>query len=111
MALQKEIKSKSGVTGNYMAVHAVSYNNENKSAAYSVALYLSKEAKRAGAEPIEIVYQGHTGPAAPTDMLAQCYADMKAKADKMTTVKVDGEEKEIPEYPNEHALFFGAEDV
>ena len=107
MALQKEIQSKTGVTGNYMAVHAISYNNEEKSAAYSVALYLSQEAKQVGAEPLEIVYQGRIGAVTSADMLAQCYADMKAKAE----VTVEHETETVPAYPEEFRLFGEAEDV
>ena len=118
MALQKEIKSKAGVSGNYMAVHAISINNETKGLAYSVALYLSEEAKKAGASPLEIIYQGRIEKASADNPLAQCYADMKAKAEATEQVEIppveEGDEptvKELPKYPAEQRLFFGAEKV
>lgn len=118
MALQKEINSKTGVTGNYIAVHAMSYDNERKSLAYSVALYLDEEAKRGGAEPLQIIYQGRINAATPDDMIGQCYADMKEKAAEKRIIELPpleegGEpaEKEIPAYPAEYELFNGAEDA
>ena len=118
MALQKEIKSKSGATGNYMAVHAISIDNETKGLAYSVALYVSEAAKKEGASPLEIIYQGRIEKASPENPLAQCYADMKAKAEATDTVEYPAEEeggepivKELPAYPRENALFNGAEDL
>lgn len=118
MALQKELKSKSGVTGNYMAVHAVSYDNENKSAAYSVALYVNEEEKKNGAEPLDIVYQGIIEKTNADNLLAECYTDMKSKASKTNIVKLPSEDEESeskteerPAYPIEYRLFSGAEDV
>ena len=118
MALKKEIKSKSGATGNYMAVHAISINNETKRADYSVALYFDEAAKKAGAQPLEIVYQGSIEKALPDNPIAQCYADMIAKASEMREYEIPatdegGEPTEIsePAYPCEYELFFDAENV
>ena len=118
MALQKSIKSKSGATGNYMAVHAISINNETKRADYSVALYVDQVAKKAGAAPLEIVYQGSIENAMPDNPLAQCYADMATKAVAMreheTPAAEEGGEPTVctePVYPREHDLFFEAENV
>ena len=115
MALQKEIKSKSGATGNYMAVHAISINNETKRLDYSVALYVDQVAKKAGAAPLEIVYQGSIENAMPDNPLAQCYADMAAKAAAMREdkVEIDGELKTFtaPEDQRANELFFEAEEV
>lgn len=117
MALQKEINSKSGVTGDYMAVHAISYDNEKKSIGYSVALYLDEEAKRDGAEPLQIIYQGKIANATPYDMIGQCYADMKAKAEAIRTVEipafgdVEAQTKEAPAFPTEWEMFNGAIDA
>ena len=118
MALQKEIKSKSGATGNYMAVHAISINNETKRADYSVALYVDQAAKKAGAAPLEIVYQGSIEKATAENPLAQCYADMAAKAAEvreyeMPATKEGGEATKVsePAYPREYELFFEAENV
>ncbi|MDD6210534.1 MAG: hypothetical protein PUB21_08020 [Bacteroidales bacterium] len=116
MALQKEIKSKSGVTGNYMAVHAVSYDNENKSAAYSVALYVNEEEKKNGAEPLGIIYQGLTEKIGTDNIVSLCYEDLKYKAAYKQTETVSNEEgeevtEEYPVYPIEYNLFFDAVDV
>jgi len=118
MALQKEIKSKSGATGNYMAVHAISINNETKRADYSVALYVDQSAKKAGAAPLEIVYQGSIEKALPENPLAQCYADMAAKASatyeyELPATEEGGEPTKVsePAYPREYELFFEAENV
>ena len=118
MALKKEIRGKSGATGNYMAVHAISINNETKRADYTVALYFDEAAKKAGAEPLEIVYQGHIEKASPDNPVAQCYADMAAKAAAMHEYELPATEeggeptKETePAYPRENELFFEAENV
>ena len=118
MALKKSIKSKVGVTGNYMAVHAVSINNETKRLDYSVALYHSAEAKKEGAEPLEIIYRGHIEKASPENPIAQCYADMKAKAEKMNEYEIPAEEEgseptkiSEPANPEEYKLFGGAVDL
>lgn len=117
MALQKETISKQGVTGNYIAVHAISYDNEKKSAAYSAALYFSAGAKNNGAEPLQIIYQGKIEHSTPENLIAQCYEDMKGKAAAVRTVTIpakEGEESteiEVPAYPLELQLFGGAVDI
>jgi len=118
MALQKEIKSKTGATGNYMAVHAISINNETKRLDYSVALYFDQSAKKAGAAPLEIIYQGSIEKALPENPLAQCYADMAAKASatyeyELPATEEGGEAtKQIkPTNQREYDLFFEAKEV
>ena len=118
MALKKEIRSKSGATGNYMAVHAISINNETKRLDYTVALYFDEAAKKAGAAPLEIVYQGAIAKASPDNPVAQCYADMAAKAAQKTEYEISateegGEPTKVSEfaYRRENELFFEAENV
>jgi len=112
MALQKEIKSKTGATGNYLAVHAISYNNEDKTAYYSVALYLNEAAKKGGAQPLEIIYQGKIEKVTTENMLAQCYTDMKAKAvATFERYMSDTETEPVPAYPDAYRLFNGTADV
>ena len=118
MALQKPIKSKTGATGNYMAVHAISINNETKRLDYSVALYFDEEAKKAGAAPLEIVYQGSIEKASADNPLAQCYADMAAKAAEMLEYELPATDKGVkpankiePANPREYDLFFEAKEV
>ena len=88
MALKKSIKSKTGATGNYMAVHAMGINNETKRLNYSVALYFDEEARRSGADPLEIVYQGSIEKAPADNPLAQCYIDMTTKAAEMREYEI-----------------------
>ena len=117
MALKKEIKSKSGTSGNYVAVHAVNIDNETKGLRYSVALYVSEAAKKEGATPLEIVYQGCIEKASPENPIAQCYADMKAKSEAVVEVPIYPEEgcepttEMRPANPEEHKLFGEAESV
>ena len=118
MALKKEIRSKSGAIGNYMAVHAISINNETKRLDYSVALYFDEAAKKAGAAPLEIVYQGSIEKASPENPLAQCYADMAAKAAETREYEIPATEEggeptvsSSPAYPREYELFAEAENV
>jgi len=118
MALQKSTKSKTGATGNYMSVHAVSINNETKRLDYSVALYVNEKVKKAGSEPLEIVYQGSIEKASLENPLAQCYADMEEKAAEMLEYEIPSAEEggkptkvSEPAYPREHELFFKAKNV